>query len=95
MGYKRTGMPNGRPPSPHNRIAKAVVDQDVEELLWAYIDLHSYELRKGDPSTFNANHLVSFVAELIKINNNKSPEDTGSTLELEAFLGGKEKKKKA
>lgn len=95
MAYKRTEMPNGRPPKPHNRIAKAVIEKNVEELLWAYIDLHSWELRKGSDQTFSANHLVSFVAELIKINNLKEDVDAGATLELEAFIGGKNKKKKA
>lgn len=92
MGYKKTGMPNGRPPSPHKRIAKAVNDKNIEELLWAYIDLHSYELRKSEATTFSANHLVSFVGELIKYNEKMGTEDTGLS-EIETFFKNNKKKK--
>ena len=92
MGYKKTNMPNGRPPSPHKRIAKAVYEKDIEELLWAYIDLHSYELRKGDDTTFSANHLVSFVAELIKYADKLGTDDNKNLKEIETFFKNNKKK---
>ncbi len=93
MGYKNTGMPNGRPPSPHKRIAKAVNDKNIEELLWAYIDLHSYELRKSETTTFSANHLVSFVGELIKYNEKLGNETEEGLTEIETFFKNNKKKK--
>ena len=66
MSYKKTGMPGGRPKSPHKRIAKAVIEKNIEELLWAYIDLHAYELRKGDDSTFSGSQMTAILSELIK-----------------------------
>tara|TARA_R100000030_G_scaffold84974_2_gene68168 strand:- start:222 stop:509 length:288 start_codon:yes stop_codon:yes gene_type:complete len=93
MGYKKTGMPNGRPPSPHKRIAKAVADKNIEELLWAYIDLHSHELRKGDSTTFSANHLVSFVGELIKYAEKLGDDKPEGLTEIETFFKNNKKKK--
>ena len=96
MSYKKTGMPNGRPKSPHNRIAKAVIDQNIEELLWAYIDLHAYELRKGEAITFSGNQMTAILSELIKwVERNGDTENEGGSKELNIFLDNIKKKKQA
>jgi hypothetical protein len=85
-------MPNGRPKSPHKRIAKAVNDKNIEELLWAYIDLHAYELRKGDEITFSGNQMTAILSELIKHTKELSDGGNGNMTEIETFFKNNKKK---
>ena len=95
MGYKKTHMPNGRPKSPHKRIAKAVIEKNIEELLWAYIDLHAYELRKGDTITFSGNQMTAILSELIKWASRNGEEEVEGVSDIESFFKNKNKKAKA
>lgn len=95
MGYRKTNMPNGRPKSPHKRIAKAVIEKNIEELLWSYIDLHAYELRKGDDSTFSGSQMTAILSELIKWATKNTEEEVEGVSDIESFFKNKNKKAKA
>lgn len=63
---------------PRNLMRKAVHEKNIEDFIWACLELSCVELKNGGKSqTFNGRDIQSFLDHLIKIDKDK--KDRGET----------------
>lgn len=71
---------NGRPRKSTTIIQDSVDNQDVSQLIWAFLNHSVYELKQdGKMHTFSGNHIISLIEQLIKLEESK-PEDTSEDI---------------
>lgn len=65
-----------RTPEPHNQMKSAVKNRCVEDLIWSLVALSANELKRDKAFvTLSANHLVSLIDQLIKLEKQKPEGD--------------------
>ena len=63
---------------PRNLMRKAVHEKNIEDFIWACLELSCVELKKdGKSQTFNGRDIQSFLDHLVKIDKDK--KDRGET----------------
>lgn len=60
---------------PENKMRRAIDDKNIEDFLWACLDLATVEIKNdADNRTFSGRDINSFVDQLVKINKDKVVE---------------------
>jgi hypothetical protein len=73
-----------RPPQPPGLMNMAIKKRSVEDLIWSLISLAHHELKdKKTFETLSANHLVSLIDQLVKLEKQR-PEGDPKGVEDEA-----------
>ena len=76
-----------RPPKAIVNMNRAIREKNIDDLLWSYVELMTYELRENiERKTFSGRDITGFVSELSKREDKAAPDDSKDDAAKTAML---------